>query len=62
VSRVTLKVIAAETGVCCERAELFWDCSLAKSKGTSGEFVRKYLSGTERWWLLQVFTLTVALV
>lgn len=61
-SRVTLKVIAPETGVCCEWAELFWDRSLTKSKGTNAEFGRKYLSGMECWWLLQVFALSVALV
>lgn len=61
-SRVTLKVISPETSVICEWAELFWDCRLTKSKGTNVEFGRKYLSGTESWWLLQVLALTVALV
>lgn len=37
-----LKVVAPETCVCCEWAELLWYCSLTKTKETNVEFGRKY--------------------
>lgn len=44
---VTLKAIAPETSVCCEWAELFWDHSLTKSKGTNAKFGRNYLASVQ---------------